>query len=99
MEIIIDKIFGIVSLEYMVSVVLASYLLIKCIDTLNGDIPLPSWSKRCITCVTGVALFIVFKEYTEITVQCLVTSFFMAVFLYDTLVKMLLERAQIGYKK
>lgn len=99
MEMLFAKIFDIFSLEYMFSVIVASYLAIKLVDLLNGDKVVPSWAKCLITCVIGVALFAVFYFFTEETFECLITSFFAAVFAYDKAIKFLIEKFNVGYRK
>ena len=99
METLFSKIFEIFSLEYMFSVIVASYLILKLVDAINGDKAIPTWAKRLVTCVVGIILFVVFIEFTEETVQCLIASFFSAVFVYDTAVKFIIKRFNIDYKK
>lgn len=98
MDALIEKIFEVFSLEYMFSVIVASYLVIKLMDSLNGDKSVPTWLKRLVTCVIGTLLFVVFKKYTEVTVQCLTASFFSAIFVYDTAIKAILKKLNIDYK-
>lgn len=99
METLFEKIFSIFSLEYLVSVVIASYLCIKGVDFINGKRRVPTWMKRLITFIVGGVLFIVFKKNTEISIECLITSFFSAIFIYDTAIKFLIKKFNIGYRK
>lgn len=99
MDVLFAKLFEVFSLEYMFSVIVASYLVIKLVDALNGEKVVPSWLKRLITCVVGAILFIVFVEFTGVTVQCLIASFFSAVFIYDTAIKVIIKKFNIGYRK
>lgn len=99
MEVLIEKIFGIFSLEYMFSVIVASYLVIKLVDALNGEKVVPTWLKRLITCLVGAVFFVVFAKFTDVTVQCLMASFFSAVFVYDTAIKVIIKKFNIGYRK
>ena len=55
MEHLVDRMLQIFSLEYMFSVIIASYFIIKIIDSLNGDKVVPTKVKRLIT--FGVGLF------------------------------------------
>lgn len=98
MEVLIEKIFGIFSLEYMFSVIVASYLVIKLVDALNGEKVVPTWLKRLITCLVGAVFFVVFAKFTDVTVQCLMASFFSAVFVYDTAIKVIIKKFNIGYR-
>lgn len=99
MEIFINKLFEIFSTEYMFSVIVASYLIIKLVDALNGDKIVPTWLKRTITCTVGAILFIVFIKFTDVTLQCLIASFFSAVFVYDTAIKVIIQKFNIDYRK
>lgn len=99
MENLFTKIFEVFSLEYVFSVIVASYLVLKLIDAINGDKVVPTWLKRTITCVVGTILFGVFLEFAGATVQSLVASFFAAVFVYDVAIKALLKKFNIDYKE
>lgn len=99
MEVLIEKVFGIFSLEYMFSVIVASYLVIKLVDTINGERVVPTWLKRLITCLVGAVFFVVFAKFTDVTIQCLMASFFSAVFVYDTAIKVIIKKFNIDYRK
>lgn len=99
MEVLIEKIFDIFSLEYMFSVIVASYLVIKFVDTINGERVVPTWLKRLITCLVGAVFFVVFAKFTDVTIQCLMASFFSAVFVYDTAIKVIIKKFNIDYRK
>lgn len=99
MDILVNKFFEIFSVEYMFSVIVASYLIIKLVDAINGDKIVPTWLKRTITCVVGAILFIVFIKFTDVTLQCLIASFFSAVFVYDTAIKVIIQKFNIDYRK
>lgn len=99
MEVFFEKLFDIFSLEYMFSVIIASYLVIKLVDVINGEKVVPTWMKRVITFIVGVILFVVFIKFTDETVQCLMASFFSAVFVYDTAIKVIIRKFNIDYRK
>lgn len=99
MEVFFGKLFDIFSLEYMFSVIIASYLVIKLVDVINGEKVVPTWMKRVITFIVGVILFVVFMKFTDETVQCLMASFFSAVFVYDTAIKVIIRKFNIDYRK
>lgn len=98
MEALFDKVFEIFCLEYMFSVIMASYLVIKFADAINGEKVVPSWLKRAVTCLVGAMLFVVFLKFTDVTIQCLMASFFAAVFVYDTAIKAIMKKFNIDYK-
>lgn len=99
MEEIFTALTNIFSLEYMLSVILASYFLIKVADTINGKKVVPAWLKRIISVLVGVAFFVIFKVFTDVSIQCLITSFFTAVFIYDSAIKFLLKKFNVSYRK
>lgn len=99
METLFEKLFEAFSLEYMFSVIAASYLIIKLVDALNGEKVVPTWLRRLITCLVGVVLFVVFVKFTDTTIQCLMASFFSAVFIYDTAIKVIIRKFNMDYRK
>lgn len=99
MEFFFDKIFEMFSLEYIFSVIVASYLIIKAIDFLNGVKKVPVWAKRVVTFTVGMALFWVFRVYTDYSISCLITSYFASVFMYDTAIRVIIQKLKMGYKK
>lgn len=99
MDVLLTKLFDLLSLEYMFSVIIATYFAIKIVDVLNGNRIVPAWAKCLISCVTGAILFAVFYLFTDETFERLITSFFGAVFIYDKAIKFLLEQLNVGYRK
>lgn len=98
MDMLFSKLFEVFSVEYMFTVIMASYLIIKAVDSFNGEKSVPTWVKRTITFVVGAASFVVFKQYTDVTVQCLIASYFSAVFVYDTAIKFIIKKFDLDYK-
>lgn len=96
---IIEKIFTIFSVGYLLSVIAGSYMVIKIIDSLNKKAHIVSWVKDLITLIVGAILFVVFKKYTDASVESLVTTYFMAVFVYDKAVKIAMQKLGVAYKK
>ena len=99
MDILFNRIFQLFSLEYMLSVIIGSYFTIKIIDFLNGDKVVPTWMRRTITCISGVVLFFVFLHFTDCHVDCLIASFFAAIFVYDAAIKELFRKLNISYRE
>lgn len=98
MEYIFDRLFQIISLEYMLSVILASYFVIKGVDMLNGTKAVPTWIKRLITFGVGIFLFLIFYRFTETSLETLITSYFVAVFFYDAVIKFCMKKLDIDYR-
>ena len=99
MEQIFDRLFEIFNAEYIFSVIVASYLVIKCLDLLNGDSIVPSWAKKVITAVVGGIFIILFRKYSDSGVPCLMASYFAAIFVYDVAIKWLIQKFNIDYRK
>ena len=99
MEHLLDRILQIFSLEYMFSVIIASYFIIKAIDSLNGNKAVPTNVKRLITFGVGAISFWVFRTFTEIAFETLISSYFAAVFFYDAAIKYLIQKLNVDYKK
>lgn len=99
MEALFNRLMDIFSIEYMFSVIVATYLIIKCADSVNGEKAVPTWLKKLTTLLVGIVLFAVFKKYTDETTECLITSYLAAVFVYDIAIKYLLKKFRIDYFK
>ena len=99
MEQLFERLFEIFSLEYIVCVILTSYFLIKVVDFINGVREVPTWMKRIITFIVGAIYVFVFKQISDISIQCLISSFFVALFIYDGAIKYLIKALDVDYKK
>lgn len=93
------RLFDIFSLEYMFSVIIATYFLIKLIDILNVEATVPTWQKRLVTFAVGTAAFVIFRKFTDIPTDSLIASYFAALFVYDTAIKFLIKKFNVDYKK
>ena len=99
MEQLFARIFDIFSLEYIVCVILTSYFVIKLIDFANGVNEVPTFVKRIITFAVGGGYVLFFRSVSETSLQCLVSSFFLALFIYDGAIKWLIKKFDVDYKK
>lgn len=99
MEQIFDRVISAFSVEYMLSVIIASYFVIKFIDFANGGKAVSEIVKRLITFAVGAVSFGLFKYYTALSFETLVSSYFAAVFFYDAVIKYLIRKFDIDYKK
>lgn len=99
MESIFERILSVFSFEYMLSVIIASYFVIKVVDYFNGDKAVPNILKRLITFGVGAISFWVFHTFTEVAFETLVSSYFAAVFFYDSAIKYLIQKLDVDYKK
>lgn len=98
MDQLIARLMDVFSVGYMFCVIAGSYMVIRFIDQCNGTRKVPTWQKRCVTCVVGALFFVVFREYAEESFESLLTSFFASLFVYDGAIKWLLKKLNSGYK-
>jgi hypothetical protein len=96
---IITKLMEVISLEYSFSVIIATFLVLKTVDLLNGERVLRTIWKQIITMVVGVIMFVVFRKYTTVPTQTLIASYFFAIFVYDVAIKTLLRKLRAGYRE
>ena len=87
------------SVEFIFTIVFASYFMIRLLEALVKGIPVASWVKRLVTVVVGIVAFAVFVCVTDIPKETLLSSYFAALFLYDYAIKWLLKRFNVNYKK
>lgn len=99
MEQLFDKLMQAFSVEFIFTIVFASYFMIKLAETLAKGIPVASWVKRLITVVVGIVAFIAFVWVTDTPKATLLSSYFAALFIYDYAIKWLLEKFNVNYKK
>ena len=98
MDKIVDLLIGSFDFGYMFSVNVLTYIVIKVIDALNGDKVVPSWLKRTIAVICGIAIgviIVIFNGYTNI----LLYSFILSLVSWDTLFKPILTRLKGAYYK
>ena len=69
------------------------------VGSLNGGEAMPTKFKRLITFGVGTMSFWIFRTFTEVTFETLVSSYFAAVFFYDSAIKYLIQKLDIDYKK
>lgn len=85
---------------YMLIVNIVTYLVIKVIDNLNGDKAVPTWGKRTVSVISGIALGCAacYLGGDKIT---LFYSFFVSLVSWDIIFKPLLKKLgdKIDYKK
>lgn len=98
MENIFDKILNAFSPAYILTVIIASYFVIKLVDYLNGESEVKTWHKRIATFGIGAIAFTAFYIWGNTDFEVLVASYFAALFLYDAAIKYLLKKLEIDYK-
>lgn len=98
METVLDKILNAFSPAYILTVIIASYFVIKLVDYLNGEAEVKTWHKRIATFGVGVLAFAAFYIWGNTDFEVLVASYFAALFFYDVVIKFLLKKLEIEYK-
>lgn len=99
MEHIFTKFVEAFSVEFIFTIILASYFAIKVLESLNGSMAINSWVKKLTTVVVGLVAFWVFVAVTDIPKETLLSSYFAALFIYDYAIKWLLKKFNVNYKK
>jgi len=99
MNIIFDRFIQAFSVEFIFTVIFATYFAIKLLETVMKGIPVLSWVKKLVTVVVGTILFFVFVWITDTPKETLLSSYFAALFLYDYAIKWLLRKFNVNYKK
>lgn len=84
---------------YMFAVNVLTYVVIKTIDSCNGDKVIPSWQKRIIALICGIILGIVVIFTSGFSI-ILIYSFILSLVSWDALFKPILKRLKyMDYKK
>lgn len=87
------------SVEFIFTIILASYFAIKVLESCNGSMAINSWVKKLTTVVVGLVAFWVFVTVTDTPKETLLSSYFAALFIYDYAIKWLLKKFNVNYKK
>lgn len=100
MEPIFTQLSEAISLGYILSVIIASYFIIRFADYISNDFNerTPKWLKRVLTFVIGLIVFAIFKMFTDTDTDKLITSYFVALFVYDSAIKFLIKKFNVDYK-
>ena len=89
----ISQVFTFLSLNYIISLIIASYIVIKSIQTtINNKIS--TVVKRLITFTVGLVLAGAYIEMDIIKIDSLIPSFFVAIVGYDYFIKQLLAKIE-----
>ena len=99
----IDKIIDILlnnfDIAYMLCVNVLTYGLIKCVDTINKEKKVSVTNKRICLIVCTIICCVVYKLSTDITNNVLINSTIAAPVFYSWVMKPILKKYKIGYKK
>lgn len=99
MEQLIDVLLNSFDFGYMFAVNVLTYVVIKTIDSYNGNKVIPTWQKRIIALICGIVLGIVVGLTSGFT-TILIYSFILSLVSWDALFKPILKRLKyMDYKK
>ncbi len=86
-------------ISYMLSINILTYMIIKFIDFLNGDKKLKLIYKRLVLILSTIVCCIIYHFVTDLETRVLVNSTIAAPVFYSWVMKPLLTKYNIGYKK
>lgn len=86
-------------MEFIFTIILASYFAIRVLESLNGKMAINSWVKKLTTVVVGLVAFWAFVAMTNTPKETLLSSYFAALFIYDYAIKWLLKKFNVNYKE
>lgn len=95
---IIENILAFISIQYILSVNIASYAFILVLSSMFKN-KLKTYIKRIITVVIGIGMWYVYHEYEMITAQVAIPSFFLSIIIYDYLIKEILSKFNLLIRK
>lgn len=86
-------------LAFILSINVLTYSIIKIIDYFNGTKKVACGIKRLILIICAILLGIIYKFTTEIDNKVLINSIICAPVIYSWIIKPIINKAGIGYKK
>ena len=99
MEQLISIILNSFDFGYMFAVNVLTYIIIKTIDSCNGNKAVPTWQKRIIALICGIILGVI-VGFTSGFTNILLYSFILSLVSWDALFKPILKRLKyMDYKK
>lgn len=98
-EQVIHIIFTNFDIAYIVSINVLTYSIIKIVDYFNGKKKVPCGLKRLILLICTIVLAIIYKLSTDITNYVLLNSSICAPVIYSWIIKPIIEKIGVGYKK
>lgn len=96
---LIDIIFENFDIPYILSIIILTYMVIKFIDYFNGDKKVSCLLKRIILLSCTFILAIAYKLFTDIDNYILINSSICAPVIYSWVIKPIVEKIGVGYKK
>lgn len=95
----VNQIINNFNFAYMLSINILTYMLIKTLDYFNKDKQVSLFIKRLILVLSTIILAIVYKIFTDINNEILLNSTIAAPVFYSWILKPIITKYNIGYKK
>lgn len=96
---ILESAIAFVCPEYIISVIILTYLIISAINT-KRKTGIKSVVKKLLTVGSGLILGFAFVKFNIVTIKAVIPNFFISIVAYDYLVKELINRITVlQYKK
>ena len=92
----IDRIFDIFNVSYIVSIMLLSYAVIHMFQKMK--VRMTKWRKRFASFICGVILGILYFYIDSVPIQDLIPSFLLSIVAYDYYFKEILKKLKVGYR-
>lgn len=92
----IEKIFDIFNVSYIVSIMLLSYAVIHMFQKMK--VRMTKWRKRFASFICGVILGILYFYIDSVPIQDLIPSFLLSIVAYDYYFKEILKKLKVGYR-
>lgn len=99
MEQIIDILLDNFNISYMLSINILTYIIIKVVDYFNKQAKVKLIIKRLILMICTIVCCILYKTTTDITNEILINSTIAAPVFYSWVLKPILNKYNINYKK
>ena len=92
----IEKLFDIFNVSYIVSIMLLSYAVIHMFQKMK--VRMTKWRKRFASFICGVILGILYFYIDSVPIQDLIPSFLLSIVAYDYYFKEILKKLKVGYR-
>ena len=96
---IINQVLNNFDFIYMLIINILTYLIIKSIDSINGDKKVPTWAKRAVLLFSIIAVYSYYKANDYPNTIVLINSTIAAPVFWSWCLKPLFDKFNIDYKK
>lgn len=98
-DIIIKQLLSNFDIGIIIVINVATYILIKCVDDLNGDKVPTTWEKRFIFVFVALFVAIIFKYIANIPTHIIINSCIVSPVSWSWVIKPIANKLGIDYKK